>query len=55
MTETAVAASHRCSHFKVKCVETHLANEADSEAKKCDYLANRKPAGLRGMPLLVLL
>lgn len=33
MSETAVAASHRCSHFKVKCVESHLTNEANFEAK----------------------
>lgn len=29
----AVAPSPRCSHFKVKCVETHLTNEATCEAK----------------------
>lgn len=29
----AVAPSLCCSHFKVKCVETHLTNEANFEAK----------------------
>lgn len=33
MSETAVATSLCCSHLKVKCVETHLTNEADFEAK----------------------
>lgn len=33
MSETAVAPSLCCSHFKVKCVETHLTNEAKFEAK----------------------
>lgn len=31
ISETAVAPSLRCSHFKVKCVETHLTNEANFE------------------------
>lgn len=33
MSGTAVAPSLRCSHFKVKCVETHLTNEAHFQAK----------------------
>lgn len=33
VSETAVAPSLCCSHFKVKCVETHLINEASFEAK----------------------
>lgn len=33
MSETAVAPSLCCAHFKGKCVETHLTNEANFEAK----------------------
>lgn len=33
MSGTAGTLSLRCSHFKVQCVETHLTNEANFEAK----------------------
>ena len=33
MSVTVVAPALCCSHFKVECVETHLTNEANFEAK----------------------
>lgn len=55
-SETAVVPSLRCSHFKVKCVETHLSTEAQIQRARNCYLDSRRWPGLRGiMSLFVLI
>lgn len=55
-SETAVVPSLRCSHFKVKCVETHLSIEAQIQRAGNCYLDSRRWLGLRGiMSLFVLI
>lgn len=45
--KSAVAPSLCCSHFKVKCAETHVTTEARILSQTCDYLDSRRPTGLR--------